>query len=377
MCRRGSDFGSGRARGFSLVELMVAVVIGLLVLAAISTVMVSSKKNYTVQDSLARLQENARFAVDFITRDLRMSGYFGCAHEALKATQNQLDVADTSTFFNAAVGLAGVEDVVVDTSKWYPSEEITADPSGTIKFVPGSDVLLVRYMNGAGTPLTGSMTAPTNPLTIAAGNRLRKGDIAIVADCNTADMFQITSDDPDATGILGHATGVSGIAPGNKTNSLSKPYELDQSPVLASFTIARYFIATNTARPGRPGLYRQVGSGPAQELVEGIENMQILYGVNTDPPSPPNQPPAHAPNVYVSADKVTAVGGWGNITSVRIGLLAYTLASETESGEYGGVTDVGPYNVNGKTVSVANDNLDAKRVKRRVFTTTVALRNLR
>lgn len=400
MCRRGSDFTLDRARGFSLVELMVAVAIGLLVLAAVSTVMVNSKKNYTVQDSLARLQENARFAVDSITRDIRMSGYYGCAHEALKETQNHLDIDVANITYNAAAGLAGEQD----------RGEGDANASGTIKYVPGSDVLYVRYMNGAGRPLIAPMTAPTDPITIApipiaAANRLNKGDVVIVADCDTADLFQITSDDPSGTGVLQHATGVSGITPGNKNDIFGgsdqpKFYELDQRPVLTSFRVASYFIATNTARPGRPGLYRKVGDNDPEELVEGIESMQILYGVNIDQPPPANSPPVYTPDVYVTADNVPNINApvcppdltepnlewrevkrqncwWGRVSSVRIGLLAYTLASETESGEYGGVTDSTEYNVNGTQMSVELVNLDAKRVKRRVFTTTVAVRNLR
>ena len=118
-----------------------------------------------------------------------------------------------------------------------------------------------------------------------------------------------------------------------------------------------------------------------QELVSGIENMQIRYGVNTDPPPVPPNLPNYTPNVYVTADNVV---DWTKVTSLRIGLLAYTLASESESGETGRVTDVNQqYDVNGtvltsKVGSVpANDEIETKRVKRRVFTTTVALRNLR
>ena len=288
MCRN-SDIGVFRARGFSLVELMVAVVIGLLVLAAVTTILVNSKKNYTVQDSLARLQENARFAVDSITRGMRMSGHFGCAHEPLKATQNQLAVG--GTLYNATTGLAGVEDIAVGTSKWYPSAENTADPSGTIKYVPGSDVLLVRYMNGAGAALAVSMTAPTDPLIVTPNSNapLNNGDIAIDADCDTADLFQITAvtSNNDGTLTVAHATGA------NKKDSFGdldqpKNYELDQRPIITGFTIVRYFVATNTDRPGRPGLYRQIGAAAPQELVEGIESMQILYGVNTSQPPPAN-----------------------------------------------------------------------------------------
>ena len=369
-----------RSRGFSLVELLVSITIGLFVLAAVVTVLVNSKQNYTVQDSLARLQENARFAVDFITRDLRMSGHFGCAHSA---PNNQLNIA-ASPLLEASVGLAGVDDIVVGTSTWQPSGAPTAQADGTVQFVPGSDVILVRYMDGAGRPLTASMTSTTDTLTIAAGNGLNQGDIVIVADCSAADIFQVTSTAPNTTGVLRHETTATGITPINNTNILSKPYELDQNPTLTSFVIARYFIATNTDRPGRPGLYRQVGGAAPQELVEGVENMQILYGVDTDRPPPPAIPD-YSPNVYVPAENVNclvrdgsgACIGWDRVTSLRIGLLAYTVASESESGEYGRLEDAGTYNVNGKILRTADGNLDAKRVKRRVFTTTVALRNLR
>ena len=371
-----------RLRGFSLVELLVSITIGLFVLAAVVTVLVNSKQNYTVQDSLARLQENARFAVDFITRDLRMSGHFGCAHLPLGTANNQLNVL-ASPLLEANGGLAGVDDIVVGASTWQPSGAPTAQPGGTIQFVPGSDVVLVRYMNGVGVPLTASMTAVTAPVTIAAGNGLNQGDNVIVADCNTADVFRITSANPDTTGVLGHAPGVAD----NTSDALSKPYELDQNPVVTSFMIARYFIATNTARPGRLGLYRQVGAAAPQELVEGIENMQVLYGVDTDPRPPPPQVPNYSPNVYVTAENVGclvldgsgACIGWDRVTSLRIGLLAYTLASESydDSGEYGRLEDAGTYDVNGKILRTADGNLDAKRVKRRVFTTTIALRNLR
>ncbi|MFV1996945.1 MAG: PilW family protein, partial [Acidiferrobacterales bacterium] len=64
--------------GFTLAELMVAVTIGLIVLAGASSVMVSNKKTYTAQDSLARMQENARAAMLMLTYDIRNIGYWGC-----------------------------------------------------------------------------------------------------------------------------------------------------------------------------------------------------------------------------------------------------------------------------------------------------------
>ena len=67
--------------GFSLIELLVAVTISLFVLAGVGVVMVSSRTSYETQNFNARLQENARFAVQFLSYDLRMAGYWGCATE--------------------------------------------------------------------------------------------------------------------------------------------------------------------------------------------------------------------------------------------------------------------------------------------------------
>ena len=74
-------YPSHRHRGFSLVELMVAMVVGLITLGTVSAIMVNTNKNYTATDSTARLQENARFAMQFIATDLRRAGYFGCTDD--------------------------------------------------------------------------------------------------------------------------------------------------------------------------------------------------------------------------------------------------------------------------------------------------------
>jgi type IV pilus assembly protein PilW len=327
--------------------------------------MVNSKKNYTVQDSLARLQENARFAVDSIVRDLRMVGYFGCADD-LAAVRNNVNPT-ASNVFDTSIPVEGLEDMVVGTSTWYPSGTSTSDLYGaTVKIVPGTDALIVRFMAGLGTPvLEPYMPQEAAALQIATSNGLKKGDIVMVADCSSADVFQITGPtDPNGTGTLNHNTGEAGVEPGNNVKALSKIYE--EKSFIAKLSALRYFVATTATRPDRPGLYRQNGVEAPQELVEGIESMQVLYGEDTDGD--------RVPNVYVSADRVA---NWRNVVSIRIGLLAYTLASETESGEYGNVKDSGPHDVNGEELSVAKGNLEAKRVKRRVFNTTIALRNLR
>src|SRR5690606_13022048 len=113
-----------RMVGLSLVELMVALAIGLIVLAAVSTVFVNSKSSYTTQESSARLQENARFALQFIARHLRMAGYFGCFDD-IASIHNLLEGGGGVTFdFTAAIeGSEG------DTNTLYPSNTPLQVPS--------------------------------------------------------------------------------------------------------------------------------------------------------------------------------------------------------------------------------------------------------
>ena len=73
-----------RAQGFSLIELMLALALGVVVTAGIVTLFVGNNQTYTLLNGQSRMQENARFALDFITRSARAAGYFGCDPEPAK-----------------------------------------------------------------------------------------------------------------------------------------------------------------------------------------------------------------------------------------------------------------------------------------------------
>lgn len=64
-----------RQNGFTIVELMVAMVISLILLAGVSQIFLSNRETYRVQSSLSRLQENARFAIDLLRSDISMAGF--------------------------------------------------------------------------------------------------------------------------------------------------------------------------------------------------------------------------------------------------------------------------------------------------------------
>lgn len=84
-----------RFRGFSLVELMVAVSIGLLVVLAMVSLYASSRRTYSVTDEVARMQENARIAFTILDRQLRQAGYRRYDADGIFSTTTGIPLAAT------------------------------------------------------------------------------------------------------------------------------------------------------------------------------------------------------------------------------------------------------------------------------------------
>lgn len=358
-------------RGFSMVELMVAMVIGLMILAAVSTVLVNSKKNYTTQDSLARLQENARFAIQILSRDLRMAGHFGCADD-ISTVHNLLNPgAATFPVFNTDHPIEGSE----SGADWSPSGE-------SLDFTPlaGTDAIAIRYVASDSVALAKEMPSQAGSAQVALNSGLNIGDVVMIADCSSADIFQITNFNT-AGGFdhVVHNTGGSspGNDPDNNPHKFSKAYGLDAK--IMRFNSVAYYIRPNDN--GQPALFRRAlvtnktagtSSQVDHELVEGIEDLEILYGidsVNND----------RIPDVYKTA---TSVGSdWSNVVAVRFGIVARSLANaDHQTGNdkrYGTDHHNTPLDVDG--VPLTTEFVPppgTERYQRRVFRTTVVMRNL-
>ena len=217
--------------GMTLIEIMIAMLIGAFLLGGVIQIFIGSKQTNRMQEGLSRLQENGRFALDFLAKDIRMAGYRECL-----------------TFT-----------------------------------VP--------------TPITGT------------------NDTGL----NSSDTITIQL----STGACG-ANVVSTIA-----------------------------YSVQNGAGGQPALFKRNDAAAAQELVEGIENMQILYGVDTNNPH-------DGANYYVPADPAL---DWPNVVSIRISLLVRTIDDNLTAQTL-------LYNFN----DVNNINPGDRRI-RRVFTSTIAVRN--
>ncbi len=349
--------------GFTLVELMVAVTIGLIILAAVSQIFVTSRLSYKLEENLARVQENGRFGMEFLSRDLRMAGYAGCVNvnQALNASASYTAVNglnnsgnDPLFVFAPQTQIQGYEWTSANT--WSPA--LPGFLAGKVR--DESDVILIRRGSDQAFRVTGPITKGSD-ITIADANNIEQDDIILIGDCSGVDVAKVTT--ASASGgieTLAHVQG-GGTDGENAAGDLSKDYDAN-AEVMRLVTRA-YYVGTGAS--GEPALMsmdmeKGVWNAP-QELIEGIESMQILYGEDT--------PPANG-----SADDYRLpanVTDWSRVVSIRVGLLART---PTESGQ----------DVDGKTYSLLSDsgtiddfNSPSDKRQRRIFSSTIQVRNLR
>ncbi len=342
-------------KGFTLVELMVAITIGLIILAAVSQIFATSRSTYTLEEGLARLQESGRFAMEFISNDLRMAGYIGC-QDQLGTVENRLNNPGEYAITGQIVSGHTYTGPGTARTAWTPALPATYFVDGEV--VANTDVVLIRRASEQALAVIAPyMTAETDPITIPVGNGLKQWDIVMVADCKGADMFQVTNGDPDADGKLEHTTASPPApkGPGNAFPDLKQLYG-SNAEILRIVTHA-YYVGNGASGPS---LFRKEllnGQVQARELVENVETLQFFYGVDADNTGVANQ--------FMKADVVDLnPANWNTVASVRIGLLART------PDETGIDVDKTIYDVAGSNFDPTDD-----RRQRRVFTSTVNVRN--
>jgi len=373
-----------RLRGFSLVELMVAITIGAIIFAGAVTLFVNNRDTYKTTNALSRLQETARYALGMMVKDIRMAGYFGCA-----------DRLDTVTL-NVPVGTVGeLWDFNLDTGAGNlvpPVEGFEAALSGN-NFMPsgfavavgadglggevlaGTDAITVRYAGGTMADVapangtldflvtTDAVNGTDSIITVDSTTGFALNQVAVITDCGGSDIFQVNAA-PAATTV--------------RANALSRGYNATASPMISPFVGVRYYIGDNGRGPGGetyPSLYRTTITRGAltetnQELFEGVEQMQILYGVDTNGNGNPNS--------YVRAGdapiNAASPGSWANVVSVRLSILVRTIDQHGRADVANVDTNTYTLNDHDGVLFPQFDPVDDRR-RRRVFTTTVMVRN--
>ncbi len=337
-----------RQRGLSIIEIMVALAVSLILLAGVIQILVSSKQTYRVQDVLGRLQENGRFAVDFITNESRAAGYMGCTN--LWRTDPVI-VTNPTVQFDSDNMLQSYHNT--GTSTWTPALPAAVTDAATAAgtaVMDGTDVLTVLRGATCSSFLANSMTNASSDIDLADNAcQIADDDVLIVGDCRFAHVFTATDVNPDPNGTnqatpvtVKHSTAGGKNTSGNLTLYTSRAQ-------VAKFENISYFIGTGAS--GEPALW-EVREGAARELVEGVENLQIWFGQDGNGD--------FAADRYLRASD--GAFDMGNSVSMRVHLLLRTSSDNVTANPQQYVFD-------GATVTAADNRL------RREFKTMVNLRN--
>ena len=298
------------ASGFTLIELMIALLLGLIVSGAAVALFITNKQTYVASESLARVQENARTAFELMARDVREAAGNVCG-AALNNTVNVINAPTSSWYTDFAGGIRGY-----DGATAFPGA-----PFGTTtaQRVAGTDAIELKSAFSDGVTVEKHTPNSANFKVNTVNHNLNDGDIAMVCDANHAAIFQVTNAQPGTNVTVVHNTGNT-ATPGNCTKGLGSPldcssttgtsYEFGcafggQNPafdcsqpanqwtaILAKLKGSRWYIGNN-ARGGR-SLYTSTltNTGGAlsavnDEITEGVNDMTLEYlvegGANYQP----------------------------------------------------------------------------------------------
>lgn len=322
--------------GFTLVEVMVALTIGMLILLALTVLFAHNTRNQGQLEGTGRQLESARYALDTVANDIRHAGYYGEFNpNDLGPTVTTPD--DACTTDTAALG-------------WNTATVAVSVPAA-IRGIPESVSIACLANRLSGTEAVTVRHATTgDELGLAA---LPAGNLYIQVSRCEEDVLQIAT-----------ATGQAGLTLRNIACT---------APVNAArrYSVRTYYVASCNdcvAGDGIPTLKRVEminGELRTTSLAEGIENLQVEYGIDTTASLDGR------PDEFVTAAQVNGVAPrvWGNVVATRVHLLS----RNTEP--TGGYTDPRTYQLGQVTVVPANAAADAP-YKRTLMTETVRLFNM-
>src|SRR2546429_102023 len=230
----------GRAAGLTLVELLVAMTIGLVLIIGATQVYVDSSKAYGVNETTARLQENARYALSVLEPDIRMSGYWGLT--------------------NVSDGITGIA---------QPTDAQSALGA------PAASTCGVNFPLLLGFPVQGTNNAYT--ATCAANSAaMPNADTITVRRASTITVPPATASGP----LRICSTRTSGLLVTDITGTFCQ----DVDAQINNLIVNLYYVDQSSSQAGVPSLRRQaLNAGPAfqdDEIVAGVEDLPLQYGVD-------------------------------------------------------------------------------------------------
>lgn len=232
--RKVSDLTRPRQYGLALVELMIAMVLGLIVVGAAFAVFLSNQQSYAANEGLNRVQEGARVALELMSRDVRAAGGSACS----SASELAGGGADVVAFRDNPV--RGSSSRLIVTSAEDSAYRISSATSASVTLEAGQ--------------------------VDKASEAFSKDDVLLL--CNARKSFLVTATAVDDTKIT-HSALPGGYDPQND------PYATIATVAVARFRNVEWFTGAN----GRGGssLYVRRQGGANEEVVEGVDALTVQF----------------------------------------------------------------------------------------------------
>jgi type IV pilus assembly protein PilW len=279
-----------RIDGFSLLEILIACALSLILLTSISHIYLRTKEVYRRQNEFTKLQENIRFALHILKKNVEMAGYAGCAKLGDLYLSNHFKE-------HSAVNL----DFKPENSIFgFTSEHAPNYLQGKIK--PGTEGLVIKNADSDITQLTESeLKIPATFIRVKQNPATLSNQILLIADCDHADLFQAENIDGSIIRL-------------SNNDKIQYSYQAKDTEI-SRFTELAFFISDTNRSDirGKPiyGLFMTTNRGKKEEVLSDIKDMKIHFGVGKD---------THEIDRYYATYEIEKQQLWRNVQSVIITL---------------------------------------------------------
>ena len=299
--------GHRHARGFSMVELMTAMLLSLLLVAAAVSVFVSNKRVYSSTEGLGRIQESSRIAFELMSRDIREAGGNPC--DVRMKVVNVL--ADTTSWWG------GYDGVTKTGVAGFADGAFTGSTTGT-------DAIRIQFFEDTGLVTSSGMGSTSGPLAVSDIDKVEAGQILMACG-----FFPSSPSEPvtDTASIFSAGKSGSNIIHDEDSGNASDDFTdashatavvYPTDTLIGSLRAMEWYVAENDQ--GRNSLFRRQlvysggapAMGPAEEIVNDVVDMDLTYLEGTTWTATPTS--------------------WNNVTAVQI-----TLELEASDNRAGGV----------------------------------------
>jgi len=300
--------------GFTLVELMIAMLLGLLIIGGVIAVFLSNKQSYSTNNAISQVQDSARTTFELLSRDIRETGLTGCGNlgRIANTLKNGPNGGGTVVWYaDMANAIRGFDSSVTD-----PAVTTATSSANAGQRVGGTSSIQLVGGDGVGLSVTSHNTTNATITLNETASTLAVGDYFVICDPDHAAIAQATS---LVTGPPIVITAATGTGTGNCSTGLGFPtqcataagtvYEYITNSQVSKLYAVDWYIGFNPL--GKRSLYRMaivnnagVPTPTAQEMVRDVTNMEILYHMS-------------AGTSFVNAAGVT---NWATVDAVMITL---------------------------------------------------------